>query len=67
MLPNDKLIHENSMIIYELLSKMKRCSFNEIQSICKLDNICICLSLIHLIRLDKIQQINTPNGIIYTL
>lgn len=67
MLPNNELIHKNSIIIYELLSKIKRCSFNEIQSICKLDSVCICLSLIHLIRLDKIQQINTPNGIIYTL
>lgn len=67
MLPSKEIIRKNSMIICELLSKMRKCSFSEIQSICKLDSICICLSLIDLVRLEKILQINTPDGVVYML
>lgn len=67
MLPSKELINKNSMIIYELLAKMKKCSFNEIQSFCKLDNVCTCLSLINLIKSDRVQQVNTPDGVIYIL
>lgn len=65
MLPSKEIIKQNSMRIHELLLKVKKCSFDEIQSICKLDNVCTCLSLIELVRLDKVQQVNTPSGIMY--
>lgn len=67
MLPSKEFIHKNSMAIYALLVKLKKCTFSEIQKVCKLDNVGTCLSLIELIRSEKVEQIYTPDGVWYAL
>lgn len=67
MLPDKEFIHRNSMAIYTLLAKLKKCTFAEIQKVCKLDNVGTCLSLIELIRTERIEQVYTPEGVWYVL
>ena len=62
---NIDFIKRNSLVVYNILANTTRCSFNELQKICKLNNIDLCLALADLLREKKIQQGRDAQEVFY--
>lgn len=67
MLPTQETILRESKKVYNALSQKMHCTFNELQNICHLGSVNLCMSLIELIREEQIIQFSTPNGIYYAI
>lgn len=62
---NIDFIKRNGLVVYNILANTTRCSFNELQKICKLNNIDLCLALADLMREKKIQQGRDAQEVFY--
>ncbi len=62
---NFDFIKQNSTLVYELLCRSTRCTFNELQKSCNLSNTDLCLALANLLRDNRIKQNRDAEEIYY--
>ena len=64
---NMQFIKNNSRKVYEVILRYTHCTFSELQKLCNLADIDICLALVQLIREQKIEQVCEKQGVYYRL
>lgn len=64
---NLQFIKKNSALVYDVLLHYTRCSFDQLQKLCKLANTDLCLALAQLMRENKIQQFTECQSVYYRL
>ncbi len=62
---NLDFIKQNSTMVYDLLCRSTRCTFNELQRGCHLSNTDLCLALANLMRDNLITQNREEEEIYY--
>ena len=66
MLPNKYITLCDSQKIYQYIQHNVTCSFNELQSYSRLDNLHLCMALLELIQEKKILPESSNGKISYT-
>lgn len=67
MLPNSNSIKIACRNIYQLLAKTKRLSFKQLQKQSGLNDINLCMAILHLLRNNKILQFINNNEVYYRI
>ena len=67
MIPDEKTIKSRSMGVYKALSNALRCTFDELQNLCKLGTTELCLSIARLMQEHKIRQEREGDNVYYML
>lgn len=67
MLPDEKTIQSRSMSVYKALSRTVRCTFAELQNLCKLGTTELCLGIARLMQENKIREERLDGNVYYML
>ena len=60
-------IKTNSRMVYQVIRRAYRCTFNELQRLTHLGNTELCLALAQLLQDSKIEQGKNQQGVYYQL
>ncbi|MDY3267973.1 MAG: winged helix-turn-helix domain-containing protein [Phocaeicola sp.] len=67
MIPNKQNLKKAGIIIYQLLSNMKKCSYKQLQLLSGLNDTSLCMGILYLLKSNKIIQYPQNDEIFYSL
>lgn len=67
MLPDERTIQSRSMSVYKALSRTIRCTFAELQHLCKLGSTELCLGIARLMQEHKIKEERLNGNVYYSI